>query len=177
MFGNLLTLHDWSPIYTLTTDEAATYLCDTLNEMTNACFPEKNVSVKSSDPPWVNYEVRKFSKKKKKSYKKKKGTPAWRTLTERAQLAVDNAKKNYLERVRSKVAESGNITSMFKAVKILQGKEAPKPWSVNQLYPGKEPGHIAEECVQYFSEISRTFEPLDKPVPSVVTRWKIEMLR
>ena len=63
---------------------------------------------------------------------------------------------------------------MFKALSYLKTKEAPKPWDICKLFPGKSPKEIAEECVQYFSSISKDYPPLPDPKTEISSEeWQL----
>ena len=48
----------------------------------------------------------------------------------------------------------------FKNVKAYKSAECPKPYDVRLLFPGKSDQEVANSLVDYFTEVSREFDPL-----------------
>ena len=55
---------DWSPLHTLSLDDAVLFFNDTFLKFVNECIPSKEVTVRSDDKPWYDTEIRKHSRKR-----------------------------------------------------------------------------------------------------------------
>ena len=165
-FGQMLAAVDWAFLYGLGVNEAAKEMHDMLEWMEDECFPVKVRTIKSSDPPWMTNGVRKMIRRRKKVYKRRGKGRNWERRKLGTETAIREAKVKYADRVRKNVKESGNMGEYFKAVKLMKCKEAPKKWNVRDLYPDKNPQEVADLCADYFSSISREYQPIEAPEPN-----------
>ena len=174
-FGADLAAFDWAPIHLLDVNDATLFMTNTLDSLYKKNFPLKSFTVKTSDAEWMTKSIRRLSKKKKRLYTRKGKTKCWKELDAKIVAEIKEAKENLLEKVKKKVLDSGNSGSFFKAVKCLRTKEAPVPWDVRKVFPGKTNLQIANECVEYFSAISREYQPIPAPPANEEQAWDIEL--
>ena len=180
-FGRELAAFDWAEIHLLGVNEAVTMMDKVLGDMYERCFPVKSKTIKSSDAPWVNNRVKRCSNKKRKYFRKVKSCRGRKERLKKIQqetdAAVFNAKKSYLHGVKKKMFETKNAGCFFRAMRLLRTKEAPVKWNVGDLFPQENDRTVADRCVEYFSAISREYEPIDEPVPPELAEqdWVIEL--
>ena len=174
-FGAQLLGVEWSPIHLMDVNEAVDFLDSTLISIYESSFPLKTKTVKSSDEPWVNNKVRKLSEKKRKYYQIHGKNATWKKIVQDTDVAVSEAKSAFLTKVKANVTESKNTGSFFKAVKLLQSKNAPAVWNVRNLFPQASDTEIANDCVKYFSAISREYQPISDPKTTPAATWSIPL--
>ena len=174
-FARELAVFDWAPIHALEVNEAVEMMDKVLSSMYARHFPEKTKTVKSSDPPWMSRKVKKASEKKRKYFRKKGKNTTWKRIEADTEQVVKQAKIDFLDKVNKTVREAKNMSAFFKAVKLLGAKDPQTEWNVRKLFPGDDDEVIADKCVEFFSDISREYEPVGRPPPNGPTEWKIEL--
>ena len=174
-FGIDLASIDWAPLHLMEASEAADFLESALSELYHRHFPEVSFIIKSSDPPWMNRQVKRLARKKKERYKMRRKDETWKKIATETVAAVAEAKKSYVDKACNAILETNSSKCLFKAVNCLKSKDRPPAWSVENLFPGKPAGDIANECVEFFSAISKEFNPLPEPDVSVESGWKVEL--
>ena len=176
-FGADLACVDWADIHLLNADQAAVHMTAVLSGLYDKHFPVHTRTIKSSDPPWMTNGVRKIVRKKRKRYRKHKKDRGWKILEQAAKEETYKAKTGFLGKVRERVFSSGNSGDFFKAINCLKSKDAPRPWDISTLMPGLSDEDIANKCVDFFSEISREYQPLGEPVPDPASQgdWSIAL--
>ena len=163
-FGELLARTCWQHIYSMDANQAADEFNRTLQEYVQVCFPAKTITVRESDPPWLNRNVRRASRRKKRHYKRHGKTAAWNELDKLSEEAVKDAKVSFWHKVKKRVRESGNMRAYYAAVNMMKTKEAPRRWSPRDLFPGKPAYETANEFADFFASISQQYHPLPEPV-------------
>ena len=174
-FGACLALVDWAPIHVLDVNQAVKYMGEVLELIYRDCFPEKEKTVKSSDPLWFNRRVKRATERKRKYFRKHGKNDHRLRLQEEPDITVNQAKKDLEEKVKKDVAQSKNMCAFFRVVKMLNAKEVQPQWDIRKLFPGMTDVDIANECVDYFSSISREYDPIPKPVRNGTSDWTIEL--
>ena len=66
-------------------------------------YPTKNLTIKSTDQPWITFEIKKAIKDRKKIFKKdEKRTERWKTAKKNTDSLILESKKRYITKnVRS----------------------------------------------------------------------------
>ena len=173
-FGSLLATVDWAGLHNVGVDEAVCEMDRVLDSLYKACFPEKTRVIKSSDAPWMTTQIRRLSNKKRKLYRKKGKTENWKKCEQVMRNRVDGAKISLIDKAKKTVIEAGHSGAFFKAVNVLKSKDAPPKWNISSLYPDLSNSEIADLCVDYFSAISKEYQPIPRPVPFPHS-WTIEI--
>ena len=174
-FTESLAAFDWANIHGLDVNEAVTYMNGILNDMYIANFPEKTKTIKSTDPRWLSRRAKRATEKKRKYFRKHKKNAHWKRLDAQAKVIVNEEKEAFLERTKKGMLESKNSAAFFKSIKALSTKETTKPWDIRSLFPGESDSEIADKCVEYFSSISREYEPLARPDANGEVTWTIPL--
>ena len=171
VFKNLLLCQDWDSVREGSASDAAVAMNAILQNLYDTAFPIKTRKIKSTDKPWLTDKRRRLIRNKKRYYKKKGRTAAWRRKNMKIHKLIKAAKKAYIERIKKKMLEDNNSRCYFVAVKMFSSHKAPKRWRIQSMYPGRADAYIAEEAAAFFNGISQNFEPLEPlqaPVLSLV---------
>ena len=88
----------------------------------------------------------------------------FKRLQKEMSVLVRKAKKKFFEGVKEEAIACKNSKGYYKAVKKLSCNDAPEPFNLRLLLPGKTDTEVCEEVATYFNGISDEFEPLDGPV-------------
>ena len=96
MGGALLAQKNWDEIKDTNATNTANNLEAVLREMVEASFPEKTRSIKSTDAPWFNQEIRRAIARKMRIYKAEGKTPHYHEARRRCERLVKDAKKKFL---------------------------------------------------------------------------------
>ena len=174
-FMNDLVGVDWAEIHMLDVDQSVDFMDRVLLDIYHKNFPEVTTNIKSSDPPWMNKSVRRASTRKRKYYRKRGKNDTWKRICEETESTVKEAKVGFINKVKKTVTSAKNTRAFFKALPHLTSKSSPKPWNISMLFPHLSNPQIADKCVEFFSAISREFEPLDEPRPVGDSDWVIEL--
>ena len=80
-FGGWLARMDWCDLYCAegSNRKAEIYQAEVVGAM-EACFPLIQMRRKSSDPPWINWKIRKKLKQRSGVYVREGRSPKWRRL-------------------------------------------------------------------------------------------------
>ena len=65
---------DWDSLKDETIDTYATNISNTILTITSECIPNKCITVKPSDPPWITSHLKRQIRKRRRAYKKAKAT-------------------------------------------------------------------------------------------------------
>ena len=78
------------------------------------CFPEKTLTIKSTDLPWISYEIKKKITARKKEFKrsKKKRTALWHAMKKETDEMIKTAKKEYYDKIKNE-AKTRNNPSLY----------------------------------------------------------------
>ena len=134
-FRALMLQETWDGVRLASATAAADALNGILQDMLDRCFPWNEFSVKSTDPPWMNNDIRRCSKRKRRKFREQGRGPEYRGLE--MEILVKKAKMDFFENVKEEMFDKGNTRGYHKAVKRFTTKEAPSPWDVRTMMPGK----------------------------------------
>ena len=131
--------------------------------MVEECFPVKTRRISKNDAPWFNNLTRRHVNKKMRIYKKEGKTERYRLASIKCQEVISEAKKVFVDNIIDKCKKAKNSRGYYKAVKMLNSKEAPIVWHICTMFPGKDENEIAEIVAAFFNAISQEFPPLPNP--------------
>ena len=162
-FGRLLAAQDWEKIKGTNASDSASRLEVTLRGMVETCFPEKTRSIKSTDAPWYNEEIRRAVARKMRLYKQEGKSERYIQARKYCEKLVKQAKKKFLGCIIDKVKLAGNTKQYYSAIKLLKTKEAPVVWDIHDMFPSMSDFDICETVAIFFNKISQEYEPLPNP--------------
>ena len=141
----------WSALYSLSSaEEATTSFVRMIDQKMDELYPLKKVTIKSTDAPWMTKEIKCRIRSRKRTYKKEDKSDRWRLKKKETARLVKEAKKNYYNRIVKQAKESNDAGLYYKAVARLKSREAPTPFSPNDLFP-----NLCETCLLYTSPSPR----------------------
>ena len=162
-FKALLLQTDWAIIEKETSSESATSLTELLDKYVAKCFPLKTKRISSNDAPWFNSKTRRLVNRKMRIYKAEGKSAKYKQASKECQLAIKQAKKDFIDKVIEKCNIAKNSKGYYAAVKMLNSKEAPVLWQISSLYPHLSDDEIAEIVAEFFNEISHEYPALPDP--------------
>ena len=162
-FRSLMVMETWDMMRKEDPSASAAAFNGILVDLLDRCFPWKEFIVKSTDPPWMNNDIRRCAKKKHRAFQLEGRGPAYRRLQKEMNKLVAQAKGVFFEELKQDIKTGGKTKGYHRTVKRFSTKEAPRPWDVRELLPDREDSDRCEEIAQYFNEISGEFEPLCAP--------------
>ena len=110
----------------------------------NELYPFKKITAKSTDPPWMTPLIKRRIKSRKKTYRREERGTRWRVRKKETAKLVREAKKKFYNRYVDLAKKSNDPGLYYRAVHSLKEKEAPKPFSVTDLFQGKSDKEVAE---------------------------------
>ena len=159
--GQWLQSQKWNEVYSLTSpSQKAEKFESLLMEQVNLLFPEKIMKVKINDKPWVDNELQKIDRQRKREYNKRKKSEKWVKLNakflERAKMLKQTYYKNRVEDLKS-----SNISQWYSKLKRMSSIDQSKENEVEVEDLIQLPNHIqAEKIAEQFSSISNQYAPL-----------------
>ena len=70
-----------------------------LLDQLNIALPEIILRVKENDKPWVNFQIKKYDRKRKREYTKHKKSEKWTQLNEIYEKKLSEAKTSYYSNI------------------------------------------------------------------------------
>ena len=122
--------------------EAADNLNSVLTDLLDRCFPWKEFVIKSTDPPWMNNDIRRCSKSKRRAFRQEGRGPNYRRLEKEMNKLVKEAKSRFFEGVKAEVVEKGNNRGYYRAVKRFSTKDCPTPWNISSVKKELKKWHL-----------------------------------
>ena len=168
-FRRLITMETWDSMRQGDSTASAAALDELLVSFLDRCFPWKEFTVKSTDPPWMNNDIRRCAKKKRRAFRLEGRGPAYRRLQKEMDKLVKHAKGLFFEDLKKDLKAGGKTKGYHRTVKRFSTKEAPNPWDVREMLPDKTDDERCEVIAEYFNKISGEFVPLPAPHYSDVT--------
>ena len=170
-FKALLLGTDWSEVEKKTSSESALCLTELLDNYIEDCFPLKTRKISNNDAPWFNNTTRRLVKKKGQIYKKEGKSENYKRACRECNAAIADAKKIFIDNVIDKCKKARSSKGYYKAVRLLNSKEAPIQWEIFSLYPELDESEIAEIVAEFFNGTSKEYPSL--PDPSI--EWNSSM--
>ena len=107
------------------------------------CFKKQTRTIKSTNVPRFNNELKREFKKRNRLYKKEERSPEWKAAKKRTDKLLAQSKNDYYNRINNKLTEKDSHRLTYRAIKELKGGERPKPRDVSCLYPDKSDEELA----------------------------------
>ena len=150
-----------------------------VKSVTDECFPWRTRKIRSTDDPWIDDEIRRAIRTRRRRFKKARRSRKWREAKEVTKELIRTAKKKYYENAVDKLKRQRSGTIPYRILKELAIPDRPKAWSVNSLAPEKTDMELAEDLADFFVKITDEFDPLtDAPRPALINNHEIaEKLR
>ena len=92
-------------------------LCHILDNYVQVCFPQKRHKIRPRDPPWINTDVRRKQRRKRRTYKKEGRSARYYSQRKEVDDLILRNKKQFVAKVKNKVKNGGDIAGYYHAVK------------------------------------------------------------
>ena len=160
-FENWIKEQNWSEIYDLETAHLkAEKLQSMLLTQLDACLPEKTLKVNENDKPWVNLQVKRIDRQRKKEYSKHKRSKKWKYLDELFNQKSVEAMESYYTNIVEDLKTS-NVGKWYSKLKRMSSDDRTKCDQVNVLSLNDLPhDDQAEKIADSFAQVSNEYEPL-----------------
>ena len=148
---------------------------NTIQNKVNAFFPVKTFKKTVHDKPFVNADLKKLKRQKKREYRTNGISEKYRKCSKKFNDAFRQASKEYLNKSINdlKVSNPGKLYKMFKKLGARPGESEDDGMFTLPAHENMNAKEIAEIIAEHFSKISREYPPLQvKSLPERV-RQKI----
>lgn len=180
LFGDSIIEKDWSQLLqTPTSDAKAELYQSKINWAIETFFPLRTTKRRSIDPPWINESVKKLIKGRKRVFKETGGrTGEWKDVKKKVTQLIEKRCKKYQENQKAELLSKDSGRVFFKQTKNYLSKQRPKPFNVQDMFPGQTKYAVAEHLAVHFNTISDEFTPLDHDtdIPLTSKSTPIKML-
>ena len=123
-----------------------------LDEIVNYSFPLKTKKIKNTDDPWIDDNIRKEIKLRKRIYARYGRSNKWHEQKRKTNALIKESKRKYYNLYTNKaIMTPGDASLYYKVVSRLKDKQTPPPFNVSEMCPGKTDLQVAEELADYFS--------------------------
>ena len=164
-FKHLIIMHDWEEVLSASTPTTKVeMLNNTLEQFMDLCFPQKIFCIKSSDDPWINKEIKRLIKRRKREFKKYGRSERWKSLKKLTNDKIQEAKNKFFSEGREKAKKDGNSAAFYKVVNSVKDGEAPKQFDIKTLRPNLSTAELADDVALFFNKITKDYIPLKKCV-------------
>ena len=158
-FKNELLKIDWNIIIGRDPNETLERMNGILTHAMDRSMPLKTFRIKSTDKIWASKQFVRKVRQRQRCFRKDGRNDRWHKLKKESSELEMRDKRALVENVK----EDKTMKGFFKTVNKLKKKGESKPWSINQMYPGKEDRDIAESAAEFFNGISQEYEPITAP--------------
>ena len=160
-FGQWISSFDWSEIYSKeTAHEKASLFQNILYEQYKFYFPEETLKFREDDQPWVNKEVKRADRQRRRAWVKDKFSEKYKTLNMTYLDICKKAKDIYYRKTIDNLKEA-NISQWYRNIKRISASNysAEREIEVEQL-KGQPHVQQCEYIADQFSEISQLYSGL-----------------
>ena len=163
-FKSFITNVDWEAlmIHSDCPHENTELMQNKLDTLNNICFPWKTRKIRSTDKPWIDDNIRRKIRRRRRCYWRKGRSQRWDKLKADSDNAIRRNKRKYYEKECEKLTKDGPRTIPYKALQNIQDSEMPRKWSINHLDPKATDEDLSEDLADFFVKISDEFSPLNK---------------
>ena len=163
LFGDWIVQKDWSELLqTLTSDAKAELYQKEINWAIESFFPLRTTKRRSIDPPWITGAVKKLIKGRKRVFKETEGrTNEWKVVKKKVEDLIKKRCKRYQDKQKAELLSDDGGRVFFKQTKTYLSKQRPKPFDVQDMFPGMPEQAVAEKLAEHFNAISNEFSALD----------------
>ena len=123
-------------------------------------FPVRTTTQNSTDPPWINWAVRKRVKQRRGVFMREGRSKKWKRLKKLTGDLIRRRRNIYMDSQR--IAPRWWRPLFFLNVRSYKSKENPKPFNIRYILTGKTNSQYLEELAVYFNTISNEFSPLEQ---------------
>ena len=141
-------------------------------------FPIKSTTKRSTDPPWVNEQIRKLSRKRRRIYDREGRSKRWKRLKKKSDNLYRTRAGKYLEKQRELLTGPDAARTFYKHVRDYSSREKPPAFDPCDLYPTKTKEEVAKNLAEHFNGISKEFTGIEpgqipsapsSPIPVLTT--------
>ena len=160
--GTWLQSQSWKEIYEISCPnlKAETFE-NVLMEKINTYFPMKTIKINKNDKPWVDQELIKLDRLRKREYNKHKKSQKWKSLNEKFRLRAEMLKSSYNENVVEDLKTS-NVGRWYSKLKRMSSTEKFRDDKVYLEEFTNVPSQIQAELIaDKFAKVSQEYLPLD----------------
>ena len=165
-FGRWISSEDWASVPNMaSTTEQVQKLQELLDKKMSDIFPKKSFRVSQKDQPWINFELKKLDRLKKREYRKHGKSEKYKKLLEKFDQKYEIAANDHLEKYVRSLKED----NPGKAYSVLK-KMGSQPGDCLDEGSFKLTDHVeanlslaesAEKIAEHFAAISQSYQPLD----------------
>ena len=176
-FVTAVSAQDWSEVYSqeTSTDKVRVFQA-ILDKHMNENFKLKTTTRRETDPPWINDNVRRLWRKRRKVYDREGRSKLWRKLKNRSDKLIEKRAERYMQKQKQILTAPDATRSFYKNVKAYKSKEKPATFDVRDLYNGKGDSEVAEALADHFSAISNEFNGLDDNLELAASNFTLPVL-
>ena len=161
-FGRWLSSNTWSEIYNLKDAHSkAESLQKMLLSQLDISLPEKSLKICTTDKPWINSELKKLDRQRKREYLKNKKSIKWKKLNDEFSTKFLTAKRKYYNNLVEDLKES-DVGKWYSKIKRMSCDEQTNSDDVQVMSMINVPVHIqAEKIADAFALVSNQYSPLE----------------
>ena len=148
--------------------KAEAYQAD-INCAMDAFFPVRTNTRKSTDPPWINSNIKRRVKQRRGIFMREGRSRKWKRMKKVTTNLISRRRKIYMDSQRMVLLQDDGERCFFKNIKSYGSKERPQPFDVRDVLVGLTNAECAERLAEHFNAISDEFDPLE-PGDIPVTR-------
>ena len=131
--------------------DKARILSEILQSLLNTCYPEKVITIRDDEDPWITKKIKKIIKKRKKHFKKYGRDSHWHALKKKSDKLIQEAKEECYENGKKKALAANNSSSYYKVVHNVKDGEAPKAFDIRTLRPDLNAVELADDIAAFFN--------------------------
>ena len=129
-----------------------------LGTLTDRHFPLRTTRVRSNEDPGITNGIRRRARRKKRIYKEKGKSPAWKKASEDLQEEIQLKKQEFVDSLLGAPDKS-----FYSAAKRLSGHGARAQWSIMDIFPGETPAAAGKKILDYFANVGGDGTPSKRP--------------
>ena len=167
---------DWDSLHDNDINTYANNISNHIVDIAAECIPNKTVRIKPSEPPWITTYIKRYIRKRKRSYKKAKRTNShqdwqkFKTLRNKTTQIIRDAKQTFYDNIAAKLT-SNSISSkgwwsILKSFIKPNNKASIPPIEDNdQVYTNE---HDKANILNSFFQSQSFLDDRDAPLPAIL---------
>ena len=161
--GQWIQAQSWKEIYRLSSaHDKAEKFENMLMEKVELFFPEKTIKVNENDKPWMNPELVKLDRKRKKEYNRNMKSTKWKELNSKFEERASEAKNLYYKNMVEDLKTS-KPGQWYSKIKRMSASDPTVSDLINvEELEGLSSKEQVEVIADEFGKISNMYEPLNK---------------
>ena len=125
--AEMLVAVDWTSVAVKASpNEKVLEMNRILSGIMDSCFPEKVLTIRDTDDPWINKEIRRLIKKRKREFKKYGRSRKWKKIKKIVARKIAEEKEKFIERGKMLAKEKGDSAAYYKMLNSVKDGNAPK---------------------------------------------------